>query len=153
MLLSVLMRKGKVPRHTFPLLRDEPWLKRQSSVGSSLGARSPDLAQLSLLRESITQLSWHSGFSTCPGQVLQSTSFAHCCCWRSLPPTQGLGQPGGDLGKGYGTLKNTAPSLSLGPQLTSRMTLGRKPKPASYLTLHLMATTHASWMGPLMVSW
>ena len=51
MSLSVLTRKGKVPRYHFLPLRSQSWLKKQISVGSFFRARFLDTAQLLLLTE------------------------------------------------------------------------------------------------------
>ena len=49
------MRKGKFPRLNSPPPRSRSWLKRQTSADGFLGAKSPEPAQLSLLREPGTQ--------------------------------------------------------------------------------------------------
>ena len=61
MLLSVLIRKGKVPRHTFHRPRSQSWLRgSRSQLAAPSGTEFPRPAPLSSLREAGMQLNWPS---------------------------------------------------------------------------------------------
>ena len=61
--ISVLTKKGQVPRQLTPSKVPVRAKRRQNSAGSSLRAKSPDPGLLSSLREPGAQPSWPSGSS------------------------------------------------------------------------------------------
>ena len=129
MLLSVLIRKGKVPRHTFHRPRSQSWLRgSRSQLAAPSGTEFPRPALLSSLREAGMQLNWPSVSSAAqmgrpgPTNWLIRTATAirsQRQGWGrgSLLP-QGLGQGQWRPYEASGALQDGAPVCSLGPPLT-----------------------------------
>ena len=104
--------------------------RRQISAGGSRRARSPDSAQLSLLRGPGLRSSWSSGLRPPTAwwrrQASQTMTQADCCCSYftetgrcrgSLLP-QAWAEARGGLGGGSGARQETDSGLSPGTQLT-----------------------------------
>ena len=123
MLLSVLTRKGKVPRHNFHPPRSRLAKRRQISVGGSLRARSPDPAQLSSLREpgtqdptgpqapQATQTARARSHRLCPTQTTVAMRSQRRAWGRGSPPHQGLGPASGRSWWGLWSPAGHTPSL------------------------------------------